>query len=107
MKSVQEAIENDSVLKQWDSMDIVKKTSAVYFGEVSPEMIWKYYKTGLTMKPALYDQLLADYSSKENYTIPVMVFAYNKEALKRDVEPVYNGENVLAIASVKKNFDVE
>jgi len=69
-------------------------------------MIWKYYKHGQMIKPELYDRLMVDYSLKGSYTIPVMVFAYNKEELKLIVEPVYEGANMAAVLSVKKHFEV-
>ena len=106
MQLVQFAVENDSVLKQWDNLDIVKKTSSVYFGEVTPPMIWKYYKNDLMIKTWLYEKLMADYILTEGYTIPVMVFAYNKDVLKLVVEPVYDGATIAAVHSVKKHFEV-
>jgi len=106
MQSVQTAIENDSILKQWSNMDIVKKTSAVYFGTVSPSMLWKYYKNALIIKPALYDQLMANYLLGERYTIPVMVSAYSVDALILETDPVFDGATFEAILSVKKHIEV-
>jgi len=107
MQLVQETLENDSILKQWNNLDEFKMTSAIYFGEVTPPMIWKYYKNATTIKNELYDQLMADYALNESYTIPVLVIAYKKEALKLEEEPIFDGANLAAVLSVKKHFDVE
>ncbi len=107
MQLVQETIVNDSVLRQWDNIDEVKLTSAIYFGEVTPTMIWKYYKNARVIKPELYDFLIADYLLKESYTIPVMVFAYNKHLLKLAVEQQFDIAELSAVLSVKKHLEVE
>ena len=107
MQSVQETIVNDSVLKQWDNLDAFKITSAIYFGEVTPPMIWKYYKNANVIKPELYDLLMADYLLIESYTIPVMVFAYNKRVLNLEVEQLFDGADLSAVFSVKKHLEVE
>ncbi len=107
MPLVQATIENDSILKQWDTIELVKRTSSIYFGEVSPPMIWSYYKNALIIEPKLYDQLMADYITKESYTIPVMVFGYNREALTLIEESTYYEAAIGAVLSVKKHFEVE
>ena len=102
METVQQAIDNDPILRQWSNVDSVKNTSAIYFGEVTPQMLWEYYKVNRLLSEEIYKQLLDEYATKENYTIPVMVFAYHLDSLILKTLPKENEEQQEWVASVKK-----
>jgi len=106
MATVQDAIDNDPLLKQWGNIDSVKNTSAIYFGEVSPEMLWSYYKDNLVLNEELHNQLIEEYAAKENYTIPVMVFAYHLDSLKLKEPPQENEIPQESVKPVRKYVEI-
>jgi len=106
MPTMQDAIDNDPLLKQWGNIDSVKNTSAIYFGEVTPEMIWKYYKNNLLIPDEMYNTLIEEYKLKEEYTIPVMVFAYHLDSLKLKETPQENEIPKDSVESVRKYVEI-
>lgn len=106
MATVQGAIDNDPLLQQWRNIDSVKNTSAIYFGEVSPLILWKYYKNNLILSEEIYNQLIKEYKGRESYTIPVMVFAYHLDALKLQTWQMENGLQNEWVGAVKKYAEI-
>ncbi len=106
MAGVQEAIDNDPFLKQWSNLDGVQHNSTIYFGEVSPLILWKYYKNNLVISEESYQFLLNGYELIENHTVPIMVFAYKREELEwyiKEEDQVIQQEMV---ESVRKHMEV-
>ena len=106
MATVQDAIDTDPLLKQWSNIDSMKNMTTIYFGEVSPEMLWNYYKDNHLLNEEVHKQLLAEYAAKENHTIPVMVFAYNLDELKLKVPPQENKIPQESVESVRKYMEI-
>ena len=107
MTTVQDAIDNDPLLKQWSNVDSVKNTSAIYFGEISPKVLWEYYKNNHIISEGIHKQLLEEYTAKENYTIPVMVFAYNIDALILKADQNENEKHQMMVQSVRKYVEFD
>ena len=106
MGGVQDAIDNDPLLKQWGNVESVKNKSAIYFGEVMPEILWEYYKNNGVIPDDEHKQLLDEYAAKENYTIPVMVFAYHLDSLKLKEAPLENEIPKDSVESVRKYVEI-
>ena len=106
MAIVQEVIDNDPMLKQWSNLDGVKNNSAIYFGEISPLMLWKYYKDNLVISEDAYKVLIDGYEHIECHTVPVIVFAYKSDELKWQVERNDNEMQQISVESVRKYMEV-
>ena len=105
--SVQKAIDNNPILNQWTNNVVKQPSTTIYFGEVSPEILWRYHKTHLTITEEVLTEMLTEYGKRESYSVPVMVFAYNTEKLKLQTESIIDIENRAAIFGVKKNMKVD
>jgi len=106
MATVQEAIDNDPFLKQWSNLDGVEINSTIYFGEISPLMLWKYYKNNLVISEESYQFLLDGYELIENHTVPIMVFAYKREELEWYIKDEDQEMQQDMVESVRKYIDL-
>jgi len=105
--SVQKVIDKNPILNQWANNVVNQPTTTIYFGEVSPELLWKYHKTHSTINDEVLIEMIAEYTQRERYTVPVMVFAYNTDKLILQTESVIDIENRAAIFGVKKNIAID
>jgi len=105
--TVQKAIDDNPILNQWANEVVNQPATTIYFGEVNPELLWKYHKTHLTINEEMLAEMLEEYAHKDKYTIPVMVFAYNTDSLKLQTESIIDIENRAAVFAVKKNIKID
>jgi hypothetical protein len=106
-KTVEEAINNNPMIKHWENIKDIKKASTIYFGEVSPIMLWDYYKKNIIISETLYNQLVEDYTRQKDYTVPVMVIGYNMDALKLAKDPNMEPQEQTTIQKVKRFFNID
>ena len=102
--SVQKAIDDNPILNHWATDVVNQPTTTIYFGEANPELLWKYHKTHATINDEMLARILAEYTLKNKYTVPVMVFAHNTNSLKLQTESVVDIENRATIFGVKKSI---
>ena len=74
IKDTQAAIENNAILKHSRSIETGKLVTSLYFGEVNPPMLWKYYTLHDLMTEEEFDRLEEEYNSQPAYTLPIILF---------------------------------
>ncbi len=105
--TVQKAIDDNPILNQWVTTVVKQPMTTIYFGEINPELLWKYHKTHSTINEEVLAEMLVEYAPKEKYAVPVMVFAYNSDKLKIRTESIIEVENRAAIFAVRRSIKID
>lgn len=110
MASVQKSIDESPIFVHLKSTLTGCISAPIYMGEVSPLIVWKYYFEMKLLKEDEYNELVNEYNSILNYTIPVMLFTAPNVGLKlmmnSDLKEVELSEEAV-INRTKKYLDID
>ena len=68
------AIDGNPVLNHVKSIKEIQCNITIYMGEVSPMLIWKFYKENKVITEEEFNMFESIYGTMENFTFPIMLF---------------------------------
>lgn len=74
MPSIKETIDASEIINHLKNIPAGQLSASICMGEISPLILWKYYYLNKLLSEEDYNELVGEYDSLPNYTIPIMVF---------------------------------
>lgn len=68
------AIDDNPVLNHVKSIQELQCNIIIYMGEVSPMIIWKFYKENKVITEEEFNMFESIYGTRDNFTFPIMLF---------------------------------
>ncbi len=108
--SLQEAIDENPIMKHCLSQRGGELMISLYLGEVTPPILWKYYFHFNQITEVQYNELMDGYKKSEKHTIPVLLFKDLNTSFKLTSIPKAEAEIIVPqteVSAVRKHINID